>query len=128
MNAAAAQPSGERIIDPLLAQRRAGDDQSLADDLFVMLLENLQEEAAALENPACPHHRDALLERVHRLHGAVRCCGTPGLESATGQLEQGIRDNASDRHLQCLIAGLLTEIRRVQQAAASSQPARREPG
>ena len=105
------------VLSPELALRRAGDREELAEDMLTMLLASLDQDAPGINALSESHDREGLLERVHRLHGATRYCGTPRLEAAAGALEKALKLDAGDESLDQLVAALLTEIESVRQAA-----------
>ena len=105
----------DRVVDDDLGRQRAGGREQLARDMFEMLLANLEQDAPCIDTLAENNDRDALLERVHRLHGATRYCGTPRLERAARGVEEGLKKNLPDEHLAPLVAALLAEIESVRQ-------------
>ncbi|ASK33495.1 hybrid sensor histidine kinase/response regulator [Alcanivorax sp. N3-2A] len=109
-------PAPDQVVDHALGRRRAGGREQLAQDMFAMLLSSLDQDAPGISALAEANDRGALLERVHRLHGATRYCGTPRLELAARALEEGLKKDVADSHLERLVATLLAEIESVRQA------------
>ncbi|MCH2556874.1 MAG: response regulator [Alcanivorax sp.] len=110
---APAETTALPVIDPTLALRRVGGREALAEEMFAMLLASLEQEAPGINAVAESGDREALLERVHKLHGATRYCGTPRLEQAAGELEDALKQALSDQALEPLVAVLLAEIENV---------------
>lgn len=116
---APADSAAPPVIDPALALRRVGGREALAEEMFTMLLASLEQEAPGINAVAESGDREALLERVHKLHGATRYCGTPRLEQAAGELEDALKQALSDQALEPLVAVLLAEIENVRQEGKS---------
>lgn len=108
-----AAPATTPVLDRALGLRRTGGRENLADDLFSMLLTSLERDAPGISAVAESGDRDALLERVHKLHGATRYCGTPRLEQSARELEVAIKRQADGDRLDALVAVLLAEIENV---------------
>jgi two-component system sensor histidine kinase BarA len=106
-----------RVVDEDLGKRRAGGREQLAQEMFEMLLASLEQDAPGISALAESDDHDALLERVHRLHGATRYCGTPRLENAARAVEEGLKKRIDETRLERLVASLLAEIESVRQHA-----------
>ena len=76
--------------------RLAAGKTDLAEELFSMLLEQLQSDRPHLASLWQAGDREALLETVHKLHGATRYCGVPELRQAAEELETGLKHQATD--------------------------------
>ncbi|TEE56132.1 Hpt domain-containing protein, partial [Pseudomonas aeruginosa] len=68
--------------DPEEGLRLAAGKADLAADMLAMLLASLAADRQAIRQARDNDDRTALLERVHRLHGATRYCGVPQLRAA----------------------------------------------
>ena len=113
---AAPEPAAtDLVVDEALGKQRAGGRENLARDMFSMLLASLEQDAPGINALSESNNRDALLERVHKLHGACRYCGTPRLERAARELEEGLKTEVDDGRLEHLVAALLAEIESVRQ-------------
>ena len=113
---AAPEPAAtDQVVDEALGKQRAGGREDLARDMFSMLLASLEQDAPGINALSESNNRDALLERVHKLHGACRYCGTPRLERAARELEEGLKTEVDDGRLEHLVAALLAEIESVRQ-------------
>ena len=113
---AAPEPAAtDLVVDEALGKQRAGGREDLARDMFSMLLASLEQDAPGINALSESNNRDALLERVHKLHGACRYCGTPRLERAARELEEGLKTEVDDGRLEHLVAALLAEIESVRQ-------------
>lgn len=71
--------------------RLAGGKPDLAEELFSMLLEQLQPDMERIQLLWSSNDISNLLECVHKLHGATRYCGVPELRTATQQLETALK-------------------------------------
>jgi len=112
---AAEPPATDKVVDEALGTQRAGGREHLAKDMFSMLLASLEQDAPGINALSESNNREALLERVHKLHGACRYCGTPRLERAARELEEGLKTDVDDDRLEHLVANLLAEIESVRQ-------------
>ncbi len=65
------------VLDPEEGLRLAAGKADLAADMLAMLLASLAADRQAIRQARDNDDRSALLERVHRLHGATRYCGLP---------------------------------------------------
>src|SRR5690606_3834520 len=76
--------------------RLAGGKNGLAEELFCMLLDHLDDDYKAIGELTRSGARQDLLERVHKLHGATRYCGVPVLRQLAGQLETELKQDVPD--------------------------------
>ena len=106
----ASEPVNDKVFDADLARRRAGGRQALADEMLKMLLESLGEDRPAISSAFDSDNQDTLLERVHKLHGATRYCGTPRLETAAKALEEALKTGAEREALAPMVSALCDEI------------------
>jgi two-component system sensor histidine kinase BarA len=72
----------------------AAGKADLAEELFSMLLEQVQADSATIEKLWNKGELEELLECVHKLHGATRYCGVPELRAATSQFETALKCSA----------------------------------
>ena len=102
-------------VDIALCVKLAAGKNDLAEELFSMLLEHLSSDNEAIQT----HHEDndhkALLERVHKLHGATRYCGVPELQSASEKMEIALKRKKRD--LQPYYEDLIEAIEQIQRWA-----------
>jgi two-component system, NarL family, sensor histidine kinase BarA len=87
------EPSGLSVLDQEEGLRLAAGKRQLADDMLRMLINSLPEEKRRIERASTSGDREALLEAVHKLHGATRYCGVPELRAACYQTETDLRHN-----------------------------------
>lgn len=80
------------IFNKQLAIELAGDDPSLAKDLFQMLIAELPELLAKLKQALADNNNQALWDHAHKIHGSTAYCGVPALKAAAHSLEQLIKD------------------------------------
>jgi two-component system sensor histidine kinase BarA len=78
----------------------AAGKADLAEELFSMLLEQLQTDSQRIPELWQNQQLDALLECVHKLHGATRYCGVPELRTAASRFETALKCQAADLELQ----------------------------
>ncbi|MEQ3723332.1 response regulator [Alcanivorax sp.] len=102
--------NSDQVFDPELARRRAGGRDHLADEMLKMLLDSLETDRPAISAAFDRDDNDDLLERVHKLHGATRYCGTPRLEQSARQLEEALKTGSDRASLGPLVSALCDEI------------------
>jgi two-component system sensor histidine kinase BarA len=81
------------VFDPQYAMRLANNKTDLAIDMFRMLLESLTEDLVEVKNLWQNQQQEPLLQRIHKIHGATRYCGTPCLMHTMEQLETGLKNS-----------------------------------
>ncbi|HYQ38261.1 MAG TPA: response regulator [Pseudomonas sp.] len=82
------------VLDPTEGLRLAAGKSDLAADMLNMLLDSLAADQAAIRQARASNDSAALLERIHRLHGATRYCGVPQLRAACQRCESLLKQNA----------------------------------
>ena len=75
------------VLDPEEGLRLAAGKADLAADMLAMLLASLEADRHAIHQAREAKDNTALIERVHRLHGATRYCGVPQLRAACQRSE-----------------------------------------
>ena len=75
------------VLDPEEGLRLAAGKADLAADMLAMLLASLDADRHAILQAREAKDNTALIERVHRLHGATRYCGVPQLRAACQRSE-----------------------------------------
>lgn len=93
-----------KIIDWELGIKLAGNQQSLAEEMIVLLTRNLPEEFAQIRQAKKENNFELLLQLVHKLHGAICYCGTPRLKKIISTFENALKDNATGQFDALLIA------------------------
>ncbi len=88
--------------------RLAAGKPDLAEELFSMLLEQLAPDRTTIQERWSVGDHEAVLECVHKLHGATRYCGVPELRDAAEQYETALKRRADDkdRHRKHLLAAI----------------------
>ncbi len=81
------QVDGNQVIDIEEGIRLAGKKPELANEMLAMLIENLPKDLSELSHLFEQKDFEALLEKVHYIHGACRYCGVPALRQATMEFE-----------------------------------------
>ena len=104
------------VLDHEEGLRLAAGKTDLAADMLAMLLASLEADRQAIQVARDAKDNLALIERVHRLHGATRYCGVPQLRAACQRAETLLKqDDAKAMHaldeLDMAIARLASEAR-----------------
>jgi two-component system sensor histidine kinase BarA len=76
-----------QVLDHEEGLRLAAGKADLAADMLAMLLASLEADREAIRSARESNDQNALIERVHRLHGATRYCGVPQLRAACQRSE-----------------------------------------
>ncbi|MEB0009858.1 response regulator, partial [Pseudomonas sp. RTB2] len=85
-----------QVLDPEEGLRLAAGKPDLAADMLAMLLASLDTDRDAIRDARDAHDKLALIERVHRLHGATRYCGVPQLRAACQRSETLLKQDAPE--------------------------------
>ncbi|MEK1941136.1 MAG: response regulator, partial [Pseudomonas sp.] len=80
------QPT-QKVLDEEEGLRLAAGKADLAADMLSMLLASLDGDRETIRQARDNDDRNALIERVHRLHGATRYCGVPQLRAICQRTE-----------------------------------------
>ena len=106
------------VLDAEEGLRLAAGKADLAADMLSMLLASLETDRLAILQAREDNDTVALIERVHRLHGATRYCGVPQLRGACQRSETLLKQEspAADAALEELDQAIL----RLAQEARSS--------
>ncbi len=81
----------ESPVDINLATQLAAGNRSLAKEMLLMMQDGLDDDLETLKEGWTTNDFSAVLERVHRLHGACRYCGVPELERVCNRLETRLK-------------------------------------
>ena len=73
--------------------RLAAGKADLAADMLSMLLASLEDDRQVIREARSINDRQAMIDRVHRLHGATRYCGVPQLRAACERSETLLKQN-----------------------------------
>jgi two-component system sensor histidine kinase BarA len=84
---------GLKVLDPEEGLRLAAGKADLAAEMMSMLLAGLESDRQAIIHARESNDSNALIERVHRLHGATRYCGVPQLRAACQRSETLLKQN-----------------------------------
>jgi two-component system sensor histidine kinase BarA len=104
------------VLDHEEGLRLAAGKADLAADMLAMLLASLEADREAVCVAREANDNNALIERVHRLHGATRYCGVPQLRAACQRAETLLKQDdakamAALDELDMAIARLASEAR-----------------
>ena len=104
------------VLDHEEGLRLAANKADLAADMLAMLLASLEADRLAITAAREAKDNNALIERVHRLHGATRYCGVPQLRAACQRAETLLKQDdakaiAALDELDMAIARLASEAR-----------------
>ncbi len=80
----------EPLLDWDLSVRLAGDSSSLAEELFMMLMRELQPQHEAVLSAWGTRDLERLWDAAHLLRGSTAYCGVPALKHAAQLLEEAI--------------------------------------
>ncbi|MES2871717.1 MAG: response regulator [Pseudomonadota bacterium] len=83
------------VLDHEEGLRLAAGKADLATDMLAMLLASLDADRQAILQARDAKDHNALIERVHRLHGATRYCGVPQLRAACQRSETLLKQQSS---------------------------------
>jgi len=81
------------VLDKEEGLRLAAGKADLAADMLNMLLAGLPGDLQAIRQARADGDRNALIERIHRLHGATRYCGVPQLRAACQHSETQLKQD-----------------------------------
>jgi two-component system sensor histidine kinase BarA len=85
-----------QVLDHDEGLRLAAGKADLAADMLAMLLASLDTDREAIRAARALNDHIALIERVHRLHGATRYCGVPQLRAACQRSETLLKQEAPE--------------------------------
>ena len=83
------------VLDHEEGLRLAAGKADLAIDMLSMLLASLDADRQAIQLARNAKDHNALIERVHRLHGATRYCGVPQLRAACQRSETLLKQQSA---------------------------------
>lgn len=98
------------VIDWELGIKLAGNKRELAADLLAMLVNELPNALAEINESYSKHDYISLQKQAHKLLGGVAYCGLPHLKAILMQLEGDLKKN-STTHLPSLLEALNSEIK-----------------
>jgi two-component system sensor histidine kinase BarA len=84
-----------RHVDWTLALQRAAGKTELARDMLQLLLASLPQTLADLEKYRESNQRDALIQLIHKLHGATCYTGVPHIKALSETIETQLKTGAS---------------------------------
>lgn len=106
-----------QVLDHEEGLRLAAGKADLAEDMLNMLIASLPDERNRIASASDNEDSSALLESVHRLHGATRYCGVPQLRACCQKAESLIKHGKDST---AAIAALLEAIDRLGERHAAS--------
>ncbi len=83
------------VIDRQEGRTLSNGKDSLASELLKLLFESLPSDRLFLQQARARNDRNAMLERIHRMHGAAQYCGVPQLRAICKHCETLIKNNAA---------------------------------
>ncbi len=103
INLATAKPPipASKLTELVLFDRQysldvANGRATLADELFQILISNLQKDQDQINLSVDNNDQESLRRSVHKLNGAVKYCGVPRLASAIDKLENMVKTSSDD--------------------------------
>lgn len=100
------------IYDESLALERAGGNPQLAMQLFSILRRDLPQQQQDIDNAYRAGDLAAMQRITHKVVGATRYCGVPGLADSAEVLERYLKAGQSQQ-LELLLKNLNEEIERL---------------
>ncbi len=85
------------VLDHEEGLQLAAGKADLAKEMLGMLLVSLPNDRQAIRQARAANDRQALLDYIHRLHGATRYCGVPQLRAACQRSETLLKQNAEQQ-------------------------------
>lgn len=82
------------VVDQALGLKLANGKIDLANDMLNMLFAGLREESNTIQDLFQQAQWEALLEVIHKLHGATRYTGVPRLQLAASKAEEQLKQGA----------------------------------
>lgn len=82
-----------KVLDREEGLRLAAGKADLAADMLSMLLASLEDDRQVIRAARQANDRQAMIDRIHRLHGATRYCGVPQLRAACERSETLLKQN-----------------------------------
>ncbi|MCQ4314897.1 response regulator [Stutzerimonas zhaodongensis] len=82
-----------KVLDSEEGLRLAAGKPDLAADMLSMLLASLEDDRRVIREARLSNDRQAMIDRIHRLHGATRYCGVPQLRAACERSETLLKQN-----------------------------------
>lgn len=82
------------VVNPTDCLRLANGKPDLAEEMLSMLLDHVEADRKAIADLHREGDLSALLERVHRLHGATRYTGVPELGDCAADLEARLKNGS----------------------------------
>jgi len=83
------------VIDRQEGRALSNDKDSLANELLKLLFESLPSDRQYLQQARARNDRNALLERIHRIHGAAQYCGVPQLRAICKHCETLLKNKVA---------------------------------
>jgi len=81
----------DNAIDWELGIKLANNNRGLAEEMLQLLLKNLEHEFLEIKEAKNSDDYPLLLQRLHKLHGAVSYCGVPKLKNAIAVFETALK-------------------------------------
>lgn len=100
------------MLDRDQALEQAGGSESLARELFGMLLDDLPVLRQQLQQAIADDRPDAMWDHAHKLYGSTVYCGVPALREAARAMEECIKQQ-NKAELPACFAQLAAEIERL---------------
>jgi two-component system, NarL family, sensor histidine kinase BarA len=98
------------VIDWELGLKLAGNKPQLAKDIMAVLISSLPNDLQGILQSK--DDRKSLLQRVHKLHGAISYCGLPRLKKLLAEFEQALK-NEQLTNLDSYLESLQEEVNQV---------------
>ena len=100
-----------KIVDIQQSISAANGNTTLAKDLFIMLLDDLDVRRQQIVDSFQKHDMDTLAEHIHKLYGATAYCIVPALRKSVEILEIKLKDK--DYNVEQLVNTVHNEIQKI---------------
>lgn len=101
-----------KILDIQQSIVAANGNVSLAKELFLMLLDDLNVRLEQIESSFQSSNMDALTEHIHKLYGATAYCIVPKLRDCTATLEEKLKKKEYSQ-IEDLVNKVISEVKNI---------------
>ena len=100
-----------------LCLRQANQKPNLALEMLKMMVDSIPETINTIESAMQNQDQQAMLQAVHKLHGASCYCGVPTTQKLCQEIESALKHKTQTSELEPEILELLDELTKVESAA-----------
>ena len=110
--------NSDKSIDWELSIKNAGGREDLAKEMLTMLVDSFGDSIELIEKHSREQQLTALIEQVHKLHGATAYCGVPKLKSLAHKYEGLLKTTGFDEQLTEVHKVFITETNIISELAS----------